>query len=91
MLLENLPVRCKTDSDKEAFVAFILKEWKRAPELRFGQLIYNALTNDFTNGSSLVGPSRYEQEIFYRQIEDKKLIEKIQELNDYLAMKIALE
>ena len=38
--------RCFTDSQKEEFMVKLLELWKKAPALRFGQLIDNAYTRD---------------------------------------------
>lgn len=37
--------RCFTDAQKEEFMVKLLELWKKAPALRFGQLIDNALGN----------------------------------------------
>lgn len=38
--------RCFTDAQKEEFMVKLLELWKKAPALRFGQLIDNAYTRD---------------------------------------------
>ena len=37
--------RCFTDAQKEEFMTKLLDLWKKAPALRFGQMLDNALGN----------------------------------------------
>lgn len=37
--------RCFTDAQKEEFMTKLLELWKKAPALRFGQMLDNALGN----------------------------------------------